>query len=546
MAHSLCDVLVYFFPKGGSRLQESAMRSQATGRAYHAEPRADAFLRIHARPIVAGLCLYAAIRILIFAAAFPLFNITDEDSHFLTIRMWAAGHLPGKELPPVDPTFEAIYVLYGSPEYTHSQRDLDENGPQIPLYRLPPKAREAALRQTFYVQKFEDWSQKPNFEAQSPPLYYIVAAGWYRLGAALGIREWGQIYWVRFLNPIAYALLVWLSYKFVRKVYPQRAFLYIAVPALIAVFPQDVFFGMNRDVLSAPLAAAALLLMMEAVDGRPGKDWFLVFGSFLVGLAMLVEVSNCVLYGALAAAFWFRLREARPRQTLRLWVLLVSAVAALGPPALWIWRNYLVIGDATGSRAKMQELTWTIKPVAQMWHHPLFTWDGSSYFLLQLTRTFWHGEYLWHGHWMRSATADWFYVFSSALMIGMFMADFVARRTVMPPPQRLAGFQALFLVVSSVLFLAAISLPFDFHECIIPSRLRPFFINGRIISGVILPFVLIYASGLELLANRLRKWIPPAAVLFLLLAFITTSEIMVREPAFYSSYNFLALSAWRP
>jgi hypothetical protein len=521
------------------------MRSQPNGKTTHAGPWADAFLHDHAGRIVAGLCVYAAIRILIFAAAFPLFDITDEDSHFLTIRMYAEGHLPGRELPTVDPEFERTYVLYGSPEYTHSQEDLEKNGPRIPLYQVPPEAREAALRQTFYVQKFKDWSQKPDFEAQSPPFYYLAAAAWYKFGAALGIRDWRLLYWVRFLNPIPYALLVWLSYRFVRKVYPERAFLYLAVPTLIAVFPQDVFFGMNRDVLSAPLAAAALLLMAEAVDGEPGKYWPLLLGSFLVGLSLTVEVSNCVLYGALAATLWLWVRRPDIKQPLRIWAVSAGALAAaVVPPSLWLLRNYLVMGDLTGTRAKMHELGWTMKPLADIFHHPLFSWDGLSYFLLQLTRSFWHGEYLWHGHWMRSAAADRFYVFSSALMIVIFAVDFMFRRKVISPMQRLAGLQALSLVAGSVLFLAAISLPFDFHDCLVPSRLHPFFINGRIISGAILPFVLIYAIGLELIADRLRKWIPPGVILLSVMAFITVSEFVVRRPAFNSAYNFWALSAW--
>ncbi|MGB7583250.1 MAG: glycosyltransferase family 39 protein [Terriglobales bacterium] len=528
---------------GPGHSQESRTQSAPVGLASSFERHTEAFLCTHARPIVIGLCVYAAIRILVFAAAFPLFNITDEASHFLAIRMYAEWHWPGKELPAVDPAFEATYVLYGSPEYTHSQQDIDRNGPRVPLCQVPPQARDAALRQTFYVQKFKDWSQKPNFEAQSPPLYYVVAAGWYKLGAALGIGGWGLVYWVRFLNSIAYALLVWLSYRFVRNVYPDSAFLFLAVPALIAVFPQDVFFGMNRDVLSAPLAAAALLLLIKAADSGPSGNWSLVLGSLLVGLAMLVEVSNCVLYGALAATFWFCLRRSGTRQPLKIWVLSASVLAALAPPSFWILRNYSVIGDWTGSGAKMHELGWTVKPLADIWHHPLFSADGLSYFLLQLTRSFWHGEYLWHGHWMRLAAADWFYVFSSALMVIVFTLAFTLRHTALSPLQRLTGFHALFLLGSSVLFLAAISLLFDFHDCLIPSRARPFFINGRIISGALLPFVLIYASGLELVANHFRKWIHPTILLLLLLSLITASEVVVRKPAFRSSYNFFALSA---
>lgn len=540
------DFQAILLAKGGpDSLRESATRSQASGNASLPEPRIDAFLYTHAGRIVAGLCVYAALRILVFAAAFPLFNITDEDSHFLTIRMYADGHLPGRDLPAVDPEFEKAFVLYGSPEYTHTQDDLERNGPRIPLYQLPPEARGAALAQAFYVGKLKDWSEKPNFEAQSPPLYYATAAGWYKLGAGLGIKEWRLIYWVRFFNSIAYALLVWVSYRFTRKVCPERPFLYVAVPALIAVFPQDVFFGMNRDVLSAPLAAVALLLMMEALDSAPGKFRWLILSSLVVGLGLLVEVSNCVLYGTLVATFWYWLCRPGIKRARKMRVVSIGVLAALGPPGLWMLRNYLEIGDLTGSRAKMHELGWTLRPMAEVFHHPLFSWDGLSYFLLQLTRSFWHGEYLWHGRWMRSEAADWFYVSSSALMIVIFAVELIRQRDTVSHTQRLAGFQSLFLVTSSVLFLAAISLPFDFHDCLIPSRLHPFFVNGRIISGALLPFVFIYASGLEAIATRLRRWIPPAALLVVLLSFITVTEIMVRRPAFASPYNFFALSAWR-
>jgi len=129
--------------------------------------------------------------------------------------------------------------------------------------------------------------------------------------------------------------------------------------------------------------------------------------------------------------------------------------------------------------------------------------------------------------------------------MALFAITFVVRRGDIPRLQKLAGFQVLFLVASSVLFLAAISLPFDFHDCAYPSRLYPYFVSGRIISGALLPFALIYAGGLELVVNLVRKWVPPVAVLAFLMLFITVSEIQVRRAVFSSPYNFFALSGWR-
>jgi len=44
-----------------------------------------------------------------------------------------------------------------------------------------------------------------------------------------------------------------------------------AVPGLLAVFPQDVFFGVNRDILSPLLVTVALLLLFRAMEKE--KDW---------------------------------------------------------------------------------------------------------------------------------------------------------------------------------------------------------------------------------------------------------------------------------
>lgn len=494
--------------------------------------------------LVVALSIYAALRILVFAAAFPLFNNVDERVHLMSIQMYAQGHLPAKELPQMDPALAKDYLRYWSPEYGRSQEGLERNGIRVPLYRLSDADRKVAYSQAIYAQKLEEWLRRANFEAQSPPLYYMVAAGWYRLGTAFGIRGWALLYWVRFLNAIAYGLFVWISYRFVRKVYPERGFLCLAVPALIAVFPQDVFFGMNRDVLSPLVCAAALLFMANAIADKKNRLGPLLVASLLVGTAFLVEVSNFVFYGALAGALWIWMRRSQATLLRKVWVASASGAVALLLPSLWMLRNYLVIGDLTGGGAKMHELGWTVTPLRQVLHHPLFTWHGLSYFLVRLTENFWHGEYGWHGTRMRSAVVDWFYVISSVLMIALFLVDFARRRGKFTDLQRWTGSQSLALIASSVLFLFVLSLVFDYHNHGYPSRLYPYFVSGRIISGVLLPIVLIYASGLEQVADRFQR-MPPVAVLACLMLLITVSEIRVRREVFSSPYNFFALTAWR-
>jgi hypothetical protein len=494
--------------------------------------------------VAIGLAVYAFFRILFFALAFPLFNNVDEKLHFLTIRTYAQGHLPGRDLPHIDEQFVREFLPYWSPEYMSSQ-DFIERQVGVPAYQLSPEARDVAFAHGYYEFKLADLPRRENFEAQAAPLYYVVAGAWYDLGALFGLRSWRLAYWLRMLNPISYGLLVWLSYKLVRRIYPDRPFLQVAVPALIAVFPQDVFFGMNRDVFPPTMWAAALLLMLDAVSSQSNRLRSLLLASFLVGATFVVEVSNCVLYIALAATLWLWLRRWSATPAGKVWVAAASAAAAFFLPFVWMLRNYLVIGDLTGTKAKMHNFGWTVKPFAEMWHHPVFTWNGLSFFLVKLTRSVWHGDYDWHGAQMQSATADWVYVISSALMILIFIIDFVRRRKALPEMQKWAALLSLSLVVGSILFLTLTSMALDYHNHGNPSRLHPFFVAGRIVSGALVPFVLIYASGLEVIGSLFRRWVPSLALLACLLLFITASEMRVRKGAVVSPYNFFALSRWQ-
>jgi len=182
-----------------------------------------------------------------------------------------------------------------------------------------------------------------------------------------------------------------------------------------------------------------------------------------------------------------------------------------------------------------------MKPRGLLLNHPLFSLHGASYFLGNLIRSFWRGEYVWHARPMNWPPADWFYLLSSIAMVTAFTVQLFLRWKNKTSLQRLIESQSFLLVLASVLFMAAISLPFDFQKCVNPSREHPFFVSGRIISGALLPFVLMYVAGMEFLLRPIRKWSLAAPVLAFLLLFITITEFQVRRAVFSSPYNFFAL-----
>jgi hypothetical protein len=466
-----------------------------------------------------------------------LFNPTDEQAHFDGVEKYSSGFKPQKELPTLSPATVRLISLYGTVEYFTPRVILQAQHEDVPIAQLP-----AGLREEHYQHWSAFWEAQRNFEAQSPPLYYWIASWWYRLGGKMGIRDWRLAYWVRFLNVVLYAAFVWISYVFVREVYPERDFLCVCVPALLAVMPQDVLYGINRETLSPLIVAAALLFLFRSM--RKDGDWYaLITGSFLAGLAFLTDVSNWVLFGGVLVVFVLGIKKLVSRHApLREFAEIgYAAMATTLPPVLWMGRNLLVMGDLTGAKAKIAYLTWTVKPWHAIWQHPMFSREGIGHFLQELTSTYWRGEYYWEGYPLHWRIGDGFYVLSSYLLVGIFAAHLLGSKTCKKDLARLNGLLSLYLLVASILFLTAISLPFDFHLCFYPSRAEPYFASGRVICGTLLPFAVLYVSGFEHLLSRTRQKLHPVIPFALLCIFVTASEALVVFRVFHSPFNFFSL-----
>jgi len=500
--------------------------------------RLDNFVAQRKTWIAAVCCCFAVLRVLAFAAAFPLFNPVDETSHYEMVYEYSRGFLPGDGLMKSDPAMARIFSLYGSDEYLVAGDVLQRFHRNVPLPALPEN-----LREYYYPRRMQFWRAQSNIETQAPPAYYLLAAGWYRIGEWLGAKDWLIAYWVRFLNAVLYGSFVWIGFLFVKEVYPQRAFLHLGVPALLAVFPQDLFYGMNRDVLSPLLVGLFLLLMFRVLRAESGAYPEMIAAGVLAGIAFLTEVSNFVLFGALLAVLLIKSRKAErlgnPGNEQKM--IAASFVASLALPLLWMARNRMVMGDFTGSRAKLFYLGWIPKPWAETWQHPILSAPGVWYFVRELVGSYWRGEYVWARGALRNGSAEHFYLYSTLLAMTAFVAYLFARRREESVLERLNGYLGLYLLAASVLFLAGISLLFDFQDCPYPSRAAPYFVSGRIIAGTLLPFVVMYLSGLELLLRPARKLVHPVLPLLLICAGIFYAELTVIWTPLHSHFNFFAL-----
>src|SRR5258706_12045146 len=246
---------------------------------------------------IALMCLVACVRVFVYSAAFPFFNNVDEQAHLDLVCKYSHGHVP-RQLESFGSESAELITLYQSPEYLMSLKD--GSGPDVPppKWTLPDAERSAALAVAAAGPE-----SRVNHDATQPPGYYAVAGAWYALGQALGLQSGSLLYWIRFLNVPLIGILVGLSYVGMKRYYPSRRFLHLGVPLLLAFFPQDVFYSINNDVLSALVVGAAFYGLCE-LDAAPQRGYaFRALIGLSCAIAVLIKFSNVAILAVLAVVF---------------------------------------------------------------------------------------------------------------------------------------------------------------------------------------------------------------------------------------------------
>ena len=216
-------------------------------------------------------------------------------------------------------------------------------------------------------------------------------------------------------------------------------------------------------------------------------------------------------------------------------------VASAGlPMAAWMAWCQTSFGDFTGSILKIQFLGWTQKPFLEWFHHPLFTPKGFWIFLSENLSTFWQGEFLWQRKPLAIPGVDRFYVLLTLALLLVALIVRCRQRTPLSAPERLAmdfGFACLLAMFA---FFALLSVKYDFQDCFYPSRAHPFFTSGRLMLGLLIPFLVLFTFGLDRLLGKIgenTKFI----ILALLLLFMLGSEITLDWKIFPNDYNWFHL-----
>jgi Na+-transporting NADH:ubiquinone oxidoreductase subunit NqrB len=95
--------------------------------------------------------------------------------------------------------------------------------------------------------------------------------------------------------------------------------------------------------------------------------------------------------------------------------------------------------------------------------------------------------------------------------------------------------------ISLILFMILLSISFDFGNCENPSRMHPYFVSGRLISGALIPFGMLYLQGMNIAISKIENQKIKLYILTSVVAIITTLEYINHIPVFESKYNFFNL-----
>ncbi len=485
--------------------------------------------------IVFALCTLGALRVFLFSAGFPMFNNVDEQYHLDIVYKYAHGHIPQASVEKFDKDFYRIAILYHTPEY---YMEPYKAGINKPLWTRPDWAAGSAESEAIIN---DAWQKIENPYGGSYPTYYTIAGLWCRIGELSGLKGGALMYWIRFLNVPLFAILVWVVYLAAARYYKDNVEMRISLVVLAAFYPQDIFYSASSDSVSPLFFAVSLLMLVEIYHENKSMLYHFLAGVFIAA-TFLIKTPNFVVLLPAALVTGLKMKKAfaekNKNDLLKLFILVAISMALI---AGWLLRSYIVLGDFDSARGKAAFAGLTTKPPSQWLNHPIFTLKGLSVFLTGLVRTFWRGEFSWYSKPITYSAMDKFYVWSTGIFLLACVAGLFTGGLRQEKEKKFFLGISWGVIVISVLFLAFISILFDYGRCACPSKENPYFMNGRLIGVVLLPFLLIYLEGLGKMLGWLKIKVSPLLVVLIIVAAITCSEILLSIEPFKSQFNWFHL-----
>jgi len=329
-----------------------------------------------------------------YSSLFPLWEGYDEFSHFAYIQHLSNCHcLPIPQQSEVSTEIQESLRLVPlpwelrdmpSPSLTHDaywnlSSDV-RNDRRNQFANLSPQlAHETAT------------GTAPLFwEAQQPPLYYLLLLGPFRLMSTIGLA--GRVLAIRYLSVAIASVVIPLAFRLASWVLADDQ-LALGVIAVIAAMPELLIetSRVGNDSLSIPLYTLLVLFTVKLID-EPGNAQYVWATGVALGCGLLTKEYFFTCLPVLTAVFaWLCWRAKERRVQIILHGLQLGSIA-LVISGWWILRNYRYTGmwlwqPGEDPARKVPILTLLRRASEVDWHnvvHDIFTshiWFGNWSFL---------------------------------------------------------------------------------------------------------------------------------------------------------------------
>ncbi len=486
--------------------------------------------------LVMVFCLLAGTRVAIYLAAFPFFNNVDEIMHYDLVMKYSTGHVP-VGLEPLSSGSARCMAGFSSAEYALPYQNIEKRFK--PFYLSDTNDVET---KTEFEKNCRYWQSFVNYESGLGPLYYSVAGLWARIGITCGLCQENSLallYWIRFLNVFFIMALVWLGFRAAQLTFPGNTFMAVAVPLLLAVIPQDTFYSIQNDVLSPLCFGWTFVFVVNFIRSpQPTGRQMLQLGTAMA-LTVLVKSSNLpviILATVPVAVRAIRLSRAAGFRDFKRPFLLFLFSAFLPLLGLFVW-NLHAHGDIFASEEKIKALSWAHKPFGEWLNTGFLTSKGMAIFWKGLMTSFWCGELVWASQQLIQPGMSMFYWMSSIVFLLPATSLLFGRHEINQKKVNQFMFWSFFLML---VFIMVLSLSFEYRGSVYPTFERPYFTSGRLISGALIPFVMLYLSGFSWLLSWLKSEKIKITLIAILAIIICLSEYQANKPVFSSPYNLYA------
>jgi hypothetical protein len=464
------------------------------------------------------------LRGLFYCVLFPLWEGYDEYTHFAFIQHLVTNHsLPEAAHTPISKEVLESLKLVPLP---WTLRDIEiPHATHDNYWRLPEDERSRRQRQLYQMPR--DWAHQPasqslrhllNWEAQQPPLYYLLLSLPLRLAWNSSLP--GRVMLLRLLSVGLASLVIPLGFSIARRVVGSSAAA-LGVVALIASMPELMIdiCRVSNDSLAIVIYSLVIYAIFEFLE-HPCRLRIVALLAVSLGLGLLTKAYFLTALPALVVVLvCLSCFKSMVRRKILFYGFLAVAGALL-ISGWWYWRNHVLTGSWSG-----------VMPDVALRHMPL--WE----LLRQIPRVDWKNaldvtflSHIWFGNWSFLQVRSWIYhIFTCLALLSLAGLLSIA---VMPLLKRNAQFP---FVSSRRHLLVLIAVYAFFWLGLLYHVLITFVAQGISASQgwylycLVVAEVLVVAVGLlALVPIRLRPWLLPAATFgFCLLDLYTVHFLLI-------------------